>query len=559
MFESNTKYAQKSILSPEHQFSDKKRKQFEKSWGFSFRREVFSNIIENIFACLYSDVKSRPNFPVNVLVGALILMEIKNWSVNELIEELVFNPLARVALGFQDPEEKIFCEATLYNFLNKIDAHKKETGVNLFETVFNSLTAKQITDHKIKLDIQRSDSCLVSSNICNYSRTQLIVECIIRLYKILSPEEQENLKNLFEPYIKQNSEHYIYNLKPEDSSTVLQKTGAILFTLQTELGEKYKDNADFQVFLRVFHEHYKVKEGVLAVRPKTELHSSCIQSPDDLEATYRKKGSVESKGFSCHVTETCSPENELNLLTDISLHPNNVDDSKILEERLELMKEKMPELNVLYTDGGYGSASNDELMEKLDIKHIQTAIRGRKSEAGITVKELEDGTIKAVCKGKQEVEVTKTKKKLKAKFDKTKCESCPFAALCPAYKNKKNGVYYFDENLVKMQERHRAISELPPEERNLRPNVEATIKQIKCGRGNIKSKFRGLTRLETSAFCKAIGINFGRIRRYKAKIQSFDHINDPTMLWQNYNIILQPKNYIFNLELKTSTIVNNAA
>jgi len=80
------------------------------------------------------------------------------------------------------------------------------------------------------------------------------------------------------------------------------------------------------------------------------------------------------------VTETANPENELNLLTDIAVKPNNTDDSDIMNDRIETLKEKTPDLKELHTDGGYGSEDNDQKFEKLKITHIQTAVRGRKSK-----------------------------------------------------------------------------------------------------------------------------------------------------------------------------------
>lgn len=57
--------------------SERKQKVLEKSWAKPFSDIIFTNIDEMIFASLYSDKhNSRPNAPVNVIVGALILKEL---------------------------------------------------------------------------------------------------------------------------------------------------------------------------------------------------------------------------------------------------------------------------------------------------------------------------------------------------------------------------------------------------------------------------------------------------------------------------------------------------
>lgn len=84
-------------------------------------------------------------------------------------------------------------------------------------------------------------------------------------------------------------------------------------------------------------------------------------------------------------TETCNPENEVQLITDVHVTANNRDDSDELHDRLDCIKEKTPDIQVLYTDVGYGSEENDKKMKKMEIKQIQTAIKGRESAVDITI------------------------------------------------------------------------------------------------------------------------------------------------------------------------------
>ena len=55
--------------------TEREKKVLEKSWAKSFAEKVFPSIDESIFSALYSSNASRPNTPVNVIVGALILKE----------------------------------------------------------------------------------------------------------------------------------------------------------------------------------------------------------------------------------------------------------------------------------------------------------------------------------------------------------------------------------------------------------------------------------------------------------------------------------------------------
>ena len=52
--------------------TERKKRFLEKSWAKTFADKVFPAIDEDIFSVLYSDKASRPNTPVNVIIGALV-------------------------------------------------------------------------------------------------------------------------------------------------------------------------------------------------------------------------------------------------------------------------------------------------------------------------------------------------------------------------------------------------------------------------------------------------------------------------------------------------------
>ena len=47
----------------------------QRSWAVPFAERVFPAIDEEPYAVLYSEKDSRPNTPVNVIIGALLLKE----------------------------------------------------------------------------------------------------------------------------------------------------------------------------------------------------------------------------------------------------------------------------------------------------------------------------------------------------------------------------------------------------------------------------------------------------------------------------------------------------
>jgi len=514
MFRKNTSHLQSSLFGIASQLSEAKLKKLKKSKEYDFYRLIFCNINEKDFSQLYSDNSSRPNAPVNSLVASIILLYHNNWTTEKLFDHIDFDLLTRTAFGLDTLEDTPFCPATFFNFQNRLLSHFVETGQNLIERVFDSLTQEQLRTLKIKTNIQRSDSFMAMSNIRSYSRTQLLIEMLIRLHRVLSDEDKKLFNDILSPYTKQSSGQYIYNLERGSIPHEQEKLAQLYHRLYEALKESYKDVEVFSIFERVYTEHFTIVDEKITVKPPKELNGSTLQSPDDIDATYRKKRSEHYKGQSINVTETANPDNELELITDVTVRSNNTDDSEILNDRLETIVEKTPDLNELHTDGAYGSEANDKKMEELEITHVQTAVRGRKAEVSMEIKEVSDEEYIVNCPY-QSASSQKTKTRHKVCFDIEICKQCSLKSSCPAKQQSDKRTYYFDRSDYLLGKRNSNIKLLPPERRKLRPNVEATVKEFtKPFNHKGKLRIRGLFKTMVYAHAMAISINFGRVWRY---------------------------------------------
>ena len=517
MFRKNSSHVQSSLFGIASQLSEAKLKKLKKSKEYDFYRLVFCQINEGDFSVLYSDTSSRPNAPVNSLVASIILMYRNNWTTEGLFDRIDFDLLTRTALGLDTLEDTPFCPATFFNFQNRLLSHFVATGQNLIERVFDSLTQEQLKTLKIKTNIQRSDSFMAMSNIRSYSRTQLLIEMLIRLHRVLSDDDKKRFNDILSPYVKQTSGQYLYDMERQQIPHEQEKLAQLYHKLYEALKDSYKDFEVFGIFERVYTEHFTIVDEKINIKDSKELDGSTLQSPDDIDATYRKKRTDHYKGQSVNVTETANPDNELELITDVAVRSNNTDDSEILNDRLEPLVEKTPDLEELHTDGAYGSEANDEKMEALEITHVQTAVRGKKADVAMEIEAVCEGDYTVTCP-KQTVYSQKTKTRYKACFDSVICEQCPLNNHCPAKQQSDKRVYYFDRSDYLLGKRNRNIKSLPPERRKLRPNVEATVKEFtKPFNHKGKLRVRGLFKTMIYAHAMAISINFGRVWRYMGK------------------------------------------
>jgi hypothetical protein len=514
MFRENSSHIQENLFGTTSHLSPQQQKRLEKSREFFIYDNFFSQIDETIFSPLYYDNNGRPNSSVNALVTASMLQSHNGWSVEYLIDQIHFNLLTRTAVGLKTIEGTPFCEATYYNFQNRLQQHFDKTGENLIDIQFQKLTKKQIETLELKTDIQRIDSFQLLTNIKNRSRVELLVEVVIRLFRSLDILLQERFCEHLKPYLNENSEHFVYRLEKEDIPHKLIELGEVYHTLYTSLRQIVPESKEFKTFARVYTEQFEIREKKIAVKLPKDVGSNSLQSPDDLNATFRTKRGKFYKGYVATITETASQENTINLVTDVSVDPNNVDDSTILEDRMDKIKAFTPDLEEFHVDGGYGSEGVDNKCVENDMVIIQTAVKGRKASVEFDIEVDDQSGITSVSCPLQTVDATKARKRMKAQFSLKTCKSCPLKDLCPTHEQKKYRVYRFDSTQILSNKRKRNIQKIPAKRRTIRANVEATVKEFSRGFNHSgKIKVRGEFRATLYVIASALSINIGRIHR----------------------------------------------
>ncbi len=350
MYKSNKRHLQPLLISNVNDLPEKKRKRLANSWAEDFYHDFFSRMDEDAFADLYVEHPSRPNVPVNWLVGLETLKAGFGWSDEELYDHFCFDLQVRYALGIHDLNESDFDLRTLYYFRERLSRYNLEHGVNLLTQAFEQITDQQLTILQVKTGKQRMDSTQIASNILEMSRLQLLVEAMQRMQRNLSEADQQRYGETLAPYLQGHSGQYVYRIKGKEAKQAhLQQIGEVIALLLDALRDGYAQDPAYQVLARFFADHFHLEAR--AVRPKSnqELQADSLQSVDDLEATYRRKGAQDYKGYVANLSETCDPDNELQLITKVQVAPNNTNDNALLLVALPDLKERTG-LETLYTD-----------------------------------------------------------------------------------------------------------------------------------------------------------------------------------------------------------------
>jgi len=537
MFRKNQRHLQPALISNVQQLPERQRQRLEQSWAGVFYREVFCRLNEEPFAVLYADLPSRPNVPINLLVGLECLKSGFGWSDEELYDGFLYDVQVRYALGYQELGEGEFDLRTLYYFRQRLSRYSQETGINLLDQAFEQITDKQLAAFELKTGRQRMDSTQVGCNIRQQGRLQLLVEILQRVHRMLNESDQGRWAETFEPYLHGHPGWYVYRLKKEEFATHIERVGRVMLGLLEELKVVYGERKEYQMLERVFDEHFRVIEEKVKAKEQKELRGCSLQSPDDWEATIRDKGNGLHQGYVANLSETCDPDNPFQLITKIQAAPNHTDDPLLLLAALPNLVERT-HLETLYTDGGYGGNAVDLLLGKNHVQMLQTGIRGTqldpnklnmvdfKFECSETGQPL---TVTCPHGQKVKVEQGKQKKGFMARFSVSICQTCPYqqAQQCPTRLRKRvpfYGLYFMDYRLrVTLRRQQNAL--FMKTKQNLRSAVEATVRAIKHpfpkGKLPVRGRFRIFSMLIGAATMNNVRqIHRHLVRQIRSKTQS---------------------------------------
>lgn len=558
MFRQNQSHLQQQMLTavdtlPQAQFA-----RLESSWAGAFYREFFVRIDELPYAVLFSAKDSRPNIPINVLVALEVLKAGFNWSDEDLHDAFCFNLQVRHALGYRTLGDGHFTLRTVYNFRHRLSVYAQRTGTNLFEQSFEQIADGQMAAFKVKTGKVRMDSSQIASNIRNFSRLHLLVEVLHRVHRILSEQDRTRLAEVFAPYLKGNASQYVYRVKSDEGAAHMQRLGDVMQGLLTGLAAAYGERPAYHMLQRVFTEHFLVEP---ASRPRPgepppetgespsetggrlktgkELRADSLQSPDDPEASFRTKNGGSFKGYAVNITETCDPDNELQLIAKVQTQPNVTNDDDLLIAAIPSLTQRL-HLQEVYTDGGYNSAESATLLREQGITHVQTAIRGHAPHRwlGLDTFTIDggepDGLRTITCPGGQTVTVERVVSKhelphYRAYFDAQLCQACPLQDRCRV--SSKNSISLrrlsFDYHDVEIARRRQRIVRDHHERQNLRVAVESTIGSLKQPYNYGQLPVRGQFRINSLLLGGAAMANVRRIHRYLTRTLAQDQSIGP--------------------------------
>jgi hypothetical protein len=410
--------------------------------------------------------------------------------------------------------------------------------------VFTQITKSQILDYEIDGRKIRMDSKLLGSNIAWCSRYELVHGVVSKVYfqdsklieKSLSKKDIETLKSIVETDCKNIN----YHSTTSEIESKLEKLGFLLYKIITKT-----DCSSIDILKKLFDEQFAIVDGEVFPLKKENIKAASIQSPHDPDCHFRTKGEINTKGYSVNVTETCNPDNKINLTTDVAVYPASISDCDVFEPAVETTKSITGQKTVtINTDGAYHSESNQKYCTENDIDHVMSALPGTPSRYDFTLDE--SGELVVTDTYTDEIIPSQKVKSRKANaYSKWK------------FITEKQIYRYVTQKDIDSCSCRKIIQNRTKKELNIRNNIEATIFQIPrtasyslepCIRllfPHDKSRYRGLIKHKMWANTRCIWINFVRILKY------FNHLqNTPDIITFIMENIIKNMKMCINLQEK---------
>jgi hypothetical protein len=376
--------AQKPLFDAAGLLPPEKRERCEKSWAGAFRRHALPILreIEDEFADLFDPEMGRPNRPVELVVGTLILKEMSDLTDEEVLDRLEFDVQWWYALG-REPHERHLCQKTLHNFRAGLLKEDKS------KVAFREVTDRLVRALGVDVGRQRLDSTHIVSNIALRGRLGLFVDTIRLFLRAAQKADFEAYGKIPERLRARYREEARYDdARKGDGPRRLGVAARDVWRLV----DRFEDDKDlskteeFKILWRLLREQYDMtldpeepgkddddegEGGACAVvKEARDVESSSLQSAHDPDVTYSGK---KGKGYEVQVSETCVDTNDVQLVTEVRVTRSCESDRKATVPVVAALAEADLKPDELVTDTAYSGGENAAALAEMGVSLLAPA------------------------------------------------------------------------------------------------------------------------------------------------------------------------------------------
>jgi hypothetical protein len=500
---------QKHLFDPfERLFSPLAIKTIQNGWQGLFREVILELMPAQIIAGEFDPDTGRPTKELYSMAGLLLISEFMDWTTEQAAQAYMFRTDIWYALNLK-PDPHSMSTRTIERY-RKIFRETELAG-----EVMNDVTTRLVELLELDIREQRLDSTHVFSNMAVFGRTRMMGVTVKKFLTQVKRHDNKVYESLPEElrmrYQCSESRLFADTSKGSKSFKLLRRQVAedMYFLIERFADEdRFNNRGTFRNLCTVFEQQCEVIEEKVEVRDKPG--GNVIQNPSDPDATY---DGHKGPGYQVQLSETCSEENEVQLITCAIPQTACEHDSQAVDKVCDDLSElnNLPEQ--MLADTSYGSDDNVQSASG-DGMNLVSPVSGKELESEISICDFdidEDTNTVKVCPAGH--------KPLKSEYDPEKektrtimaisvCSSCDLRKECPIERKRNDCRLEFTSKDLRLAKRRRfeKTDEFKDKYR-MRSGIEGTNSGIKRRTGMGRLRIRGKPGVFNAILLKTAGWN----------------------------------------------------
>ena len=505
----------------EGMFSPMTLKALRNDWPGVFRKQILHLMPVKKIAKHFHPTRGIPTKELYGMAGAIFLKELFNLSIAQAVRHYLTDLSWQYALNVP-PLEAGMSHATVERYMRLFV--ENDIAAEIFHRVASAL----IEALELDVSIQRLDSTHVFSDMAVLGRTRLM-GVTVRRFLVQLRRHHGDLYDALPAEITERyapSEHRMFADYQGPKETLRQGVAEQLLWLVERFADvpAVAGRSSYKAMRRVLDEQCEVM--VEAVRLKGATGGAVMQNPSDPDATYDgHKGS----GYQAQLAETCSPDNDVQLITAVEVEPAHAGDQEALVGMLDQLERQDRLPATLYADQGYGRDENVTAAAARQVD-LQSPVAGTapQNPQDLTVDDFAiDESTEIVhrcpagqvpCSSSHDPATGKTTTVMAASV----CGGCAFRGQCPVVKRRRG--YVLIHTAVQRRSAARRAEQATEAFRQgyrIRAGVESLNSGLKRRTGMGRLRTRGLAGMRMGVLLRCAGWNvLQAVRAIKARLKA---------------------------------------
>jgi len=406
-------------------------------WQGVFRHALLEVMPVGELAENFSRELGAPTKELYSMAGLVFLADFFGWTAQEAVEVYIFRSDVQYALNLEPGVTVSTRTVERYQKMFRED--------ELATRIFHDVTTRLAEMLELNISCQRLDSTHIFSHMASFGRTKLMAVAIKRFLTQVRRHAPELYAALPEEFRRRYEPTESQLFSAAKDAEARQRSRQQVAEDLLWVIERFANCADmtgrstYKALITIFSQQCEVSAGKVVVQAKTG--GDCMQNPSDLDATYNAH---KGQGYQAQIAETCSPENEVQLITGALPQSAAEPDGGAVVPMLDQLKESKLLPETMLADTLYGGDENVQAAETRGVELV-APIPGCEPEIDPAALTLDDfavdertGRVEACPQGHTPLVVERDKEAGTTRIEMAPevCAGCPFRDACPIHKTR---------------------------------------------------------------------------------------------------------------------------